>query len=127
MNGEQSKSNNCTTPNETLLSVCWVCVCRFGISFTYVIEVIESKLISVCLINDYSLSAHIHIFVYERAKFFSISLECTKVKLLMLTIILVLGAPILFWHTLSPNILCWLHRNKSINTISSQNSFNNAI
>ena len=33
---------------ESLMSVCCVCVCRFGISFTYVIESIDSKLISVC-------------------------------------------------------------------------------
>ena len=46
-----------TTPNESVMSVCCVCVCRFGISFTYAIENIESKLISVCLINDYSLIA----------------------------------------------------------------------
>ena len=49
------------------------------------IEVIESKLISVCLINDYSLIADIHIFDYGRAEFSFISLECTKkVKLLIL-------------------------------------------
>ena len=41
-----------TTPNGSLMSVC-----RFGISFTYVIESIECKLISVCLINYYSLIA----------------------------------------------------------------------
>ena len=58
-----------------------VCVCRFGISFTYVIEVIDSKLISVCLINDYLLIADLHIFVYGCAKCASISLECTKVIL----------------------------------------------
>ena len=45
-------------------------VCRFGISFTYVIESIESKLISVSLINDYWLIADLHIFVYGRAEFF---------------------------------------------------------
>ena len=45
------KLQNFTTSN------CKVCVCRFGISFTYVIEKIESKLISACLINDYSLIA----------------------------------------------------------------------
>ena len=39
-------------------------------------EGIESKLISVFLIND--------IFVYGRAEFSSISLECTKVKLIIL-------------------------------------------
>ena len=44
--------------------------------FTYVI--------SVCLINDYSLIANLHIFVYGRAECTSISLECTKVKLLIL-------------------------------------------
>ena len=59
--------------------MCVVCLCRFCISFTYVIESIESKLISVCLINDYSL-----IFVYERAELSSILLECTKVKLSIL-------------------------------------------
>ena len=58
----------------TLMSVC--CVWRFGRSFTYVI--------SVCLINDYSLIADLHIFVYGRAECTSISLECTKVKLLIL-------------------------------------------
>ena len=59
-------------------------VWRFGISFTYIIEGIESKLISVCLINDYSLIADLHIFVYGCAEFSSISLECTKVQLLIL-------------------------------------------
>ena len=54
--------------------------CEFGISFTYVIESIDSKSISVCLINDYSLIADLHIF--EECA--SISLECTKVKLLIL-------------------------------------------
>ena len=63
-----------TTPN----------VYRFGISFTYVKEVIKSKLISVYLINDYSLIADLHIFDYGSAEFSSISLECTKVKLLIL-------------------------------------------
>ena len=47
-------------------------------------EIIESKLISVCLINDYSLIADLHILVYGRAEFSSFSLECTKVKLLIL-------------------------------------------
>ena len=61
-----------------------MCVCRFGISFTYVIEGIDSKLISVCLTNDYSLIADLHIFVYGRAECFSISLECIKVKLFIL-------------------------------------------
>ena len=38
--------------------VCIVCVLRFGVFFTYVIESIDWKLISVisvCSINDYSL------------------------------------------------------------------------
>ena len=63
--------------------MCVVCVCRFGVIFTYVIEgiTIDSKVISVCLINDYSLTADLHIFVYESAECASISLECTKVKL----------------------------------------------
>ena len=50
-----SPLQNFITPNESLMSACCVCVCRFGISFTYVIESIESKLISVCLIKYYSL------------------------------------------------------------------------
>ena len=78
------KLQNFTTPNGSLMSVCFVCVCRFGISFTYMIEGIETKLISVCLINDYSLIADLHIFVYGRAEFSCISLECTKVKLSIL-------------------------------------------
>ena len=45
------------------------------------IESVDSKLISVCLINDYSLIADLHIFVYGRAECASISLECRKVKL----------------------------------------------
>ena len=44
---------------------------------------IESKLISVCLINDYSIIAKLHILIYERAKFSSISLECTKILYLI--------------------------------------------
>ena len=72
------KLQNFTTQNESLMSVC--CVCKFGISLTYVIERIESKLISACLLNDYSLIAQLHFFVYERAELSSISLECTKGK-----------------------------------------------
>ena len=53
-------------------------------SFTYVIESIDSKFISVCLINDYLLVADLHIFVYGSAECVTISLECTKVKLLIL-------------------------------------------
>ena len=69
------------------MSACCVCVCRFGISFVYVIKSIDSKLISVYLINDYSLIAGLHIFDYGRAECASISLECTKVKLLILNIL----------------------------------------
>ena len=60
-----------------------VCMCRFGVIFTYGIEGIDSKVISVCLINDYSLIADTHIFVYESAECASISLVYTKVKLLI--------------------------------------------
>ena len=55
-----------TTRNESLMNVCCVCVCRFGVIFTYVIEGIDPKVISVCLIKDYSLIADLHIFVYGR-------------------------------------------------------------
>ena len=48
------------------------------------IESIDSKLISVCLFNDYSLIADQHIFVNGRTECAYISLECTKVKLLIL-------------------------------------------
>ena len=54
--------------------------------FTYVIEGINSKLISVCLINAYSLIADLHIFVYGSAECATISLKCTKVKILILNI-----------------------------------------
>ena len=69
------KLQNFTSPNEPLMSMCSVCF--FLISFTYVIKSIDSKLISVCLIKDYSLIADLHILIYGRA-------ECTKVKLLTL-------------------------------------------
>ena len=62
--------------------MCVMCVCVNLVS--YVIEGIDSKVISVCLINDYSLIADLHIFVYESAECASLSLECTKVKLLIL-------------------------------------------
>ena len=39
-----------------------------GVTFTYAIESIDSKLISVCLINYYSLIADLHIFVYGSAE-----------------------------------------------------------
>ena len=48
------------------------------------IESIDSKLISVCLINDYSLITDPHIFVYGSVECATISLECTKVKPLIL-------------------------------------------
>ena len=48
------------------------------------IENIDKKLISVCLLNDYLLIADLYIFVYGRAECTFISLECTKVKLLIL-------------------------------------------
>ena len=40
-----------------------VCVCKFDVIFTYVIEGIDSKVIYVCFINDYSLIADLHVFV----------------------------------------------------------------
>ena len=49
-----------------------------------VIESIDLKLISVYFINDYFLIANLHIFVYGRAECASISLKCTKLKLLIL-------------------------------------------
>ena len=61
--------------------MCVVCVCIFSVILTYTIEGIISKVISVCLINDHSLIADLHIFVYARAECESISLKCTKVKL----------------------------------------------
>ena len=57
---------------------------RFGVSFTYLIESIDSKFIFVCLINNYSLIADLHIFVYGSAKCATILLECTKVNFLIL-------------------------------------------
>ena len=68
-----------------------MCVCRFGISYTYVIKHIDSKIISVCLINDYSLIADLHIFVYGSAECAFISLECTEVKLPINNFAFILG------------------------------------
>ena len=48
--------------------MCVVCVYIFGVTFTYVIEGIDSKVISVCLINDYSLIADQHIFLFMEAQ-----------------------------------------------------------
>ena len=62
-----------------------MCVCvRFGVSFTYLIESIDSKFIFVCLINDYSLIADLLIFVYGSAECATISLECSKMNFLIL-------------------------------------------
>ena len=47
------------------------------------IEIIDSKLIFVCLINDHSLIADLHIYDYGSAECAIISLECTKVKRLI--------------------------------------------
>jgi hypothetical protein len=75
------KLQNFTTPNQSLMSVY---VCIFGISLSYVIESIDSKLISVCLINDYSLFAVLHIFVHGSAECATISLKCKMLILLIL-------------------------------------------
>ena len=53
-------------------------------TFPYEDRKIDLKSLPVCLINDYSLIADLHILVYGRAECASISLECTKVKLLIL-------------------------------------------
>ena len=66
----------------SILKVGVVCVYIFGIPFTYVIKRIDSKLISVCLINDYSLIADLYIFFYGGAECAPISR--TKVKRLIL-------------------------------------------
>ena len=63
------------------LWVCVLCVCRYDISFLYVILTIESKLISLCLISDYSIIINLHIFVNERAELSSISVNSTKEKI----------------------------------------------
>ena len=47
----------------------------------YVIEGIDSKVISVCLIIDYSLIADLYTFVYGSVECASISLRCRKIKL----------------------------------------------
>ena len=72
------------TPNGSLMSVCCVYVQIWPLFYIrdkrYRIEIN----FCVCLINDYSLIADLHIFVYERAECGSISLELTKVKLSLL-------------------------------------------
>ena len=51
------KLQNFTTPDESLMNVCCVCV---DWHFFHIHIGIELKLISVCLINDYSLIADLH-------------------------------------------------------------------
>ena len=69
-----------TYPKWTLNEYVW----KFSVFFTYMIESIDSKLIFMCFINDYSLIGDLHIFVYGRAECAIISLKCTKVKHLIL-------------------------------------------
>ena len=66
--------------------MCVVCVQIWHFFHILDRRYIEFKLISVCLINDYSLIADLHIFVYGRAECVFISLECTKVKLSILNL-----------------------------------------
>ena len=44
----------------------------------------DSKLVGVCLINDFSLIADLHVFIYGSAECATTTLECTKVKFLIL-------------------------------------------
>ena len=68
------KLRNLTTPNEP--KWVWVCEGDFHIrNRKYKFEII-----SVCLINDYSLIADLHIFVHGSAECATILLECTKLK-----------------------------------------------
>ena len=48
-----------TPPNKTLN----VCVCEFHISCTYMVQTIEWKYISLCLISDNALITYLHIFL----------------------------------------------------------------
>ena len=64
--------------------VLYVCADLAFLSHTCWKVCIDSKLISVCLIYDYSLISDLHIFVYERAECATISLKCKKVKLFIL-------------------------------------------
>ena len=57
-----------------------MCVCVED----FVKESKDSKLIDVCLINDYLLVADLHIFVYGSVECATISLECTKMTLFIL-------------------------------------------
>ena len=71
------KLQNIKTPNETLMSVCCVCVWRLWISFTYMMESIVLKLISASLINDYFC-------LWTRWIIFHFTWQCSKVKLSIL-------------------------------------------
>ena len=61
-----------------------MCVYIYLAWLSHKIEGIDSKVISVCLINDYSLIADLHIIVYASAECESIPLKSTKVKLSIL-------------------------------------------
>ena len=83
------------------MRVCSVCVWWFVVSFTYAIESIDSKLISGFLFNDYLLIADLHIFIYGSAECAIISLECTKVKLLIsnnFALCIILTSGYFFFH-----------------------------
>ena len=70
------KLQNFTTPNE--------CVC---VMIWRVFHICDKKYrfkISLCVFNDYSLIADLHLLVYGSAECATISLECTMVKLLIL-------------------------------------------
>ena len=55
------KLQNFTTPNESLMSVCCVCAQIWHLFHIRDRKYTRIKLISVCLINDYSLIAYLHI------------------------------------------------------------------
>ena len=69
-----------TTPNEWVQFVC-VKICRV---FLIRDRKYRFEINSMCLINDYSHIADLHIFVYGSAECATTSLECTNVKLLLL-------------------------------------------
>ena len=60
------------------------------------------KINTMCLINDYWLIADLNIFVYGSAECATISLECTKVKLLILND-LEIFSHLLQFYALFPN------------------------
>ena len=78
------QKNKFTLPQCNHMIYLSLCVFRFDICFTYVISTLESKLISLCLIVDYSLITNLHIFVYERAELSSISVDSTNTKFAIL-------------------------------------------